>query len=220
MKTYVFAFCPRVGSVVGAGQVGEIKVGIDLRRGDVGVSEQLLHSAQILTRFKQMRGEGMPEQVRMDMARKAFAPRPVSDAELDGAVLEARAIPADEQRRFTRCRRVAGAFAQPYAQRRRSLAAHRHDARLASLAEHPHGAVGEIELSDVETDELIEPQPGRIEQLHDRLVAHRQRVVGRDVEQLVELIDVERAGQASRRLGRADVHGRIAGDRRVRAPGS
>jgi hypothetical protein len=46
-----------MGSVVGAGQVGEIKVGIDLRGGDVGVSEQLLHSTQILTRFKQMRGE-------------------------------------------------------------------------------------------------------------------------------------------------------------------
>jgi hypothetical protein len=37
--------------------VGEIKVSVDLRGGDVGVAKQLLDSAQILTRFKQMRGE-------------------------------------------------------------------------------------------------------------------------------------------------------------------
>jgi hypothetical protein len=37
--------------------VGEIKVRVDLRRGDVGVPEQLLDAAQILTRFKQMRGD-------------------------------------------------------------------------------------------------------------------------------------------------------------------
>ena len=66
-RRYGLAFRPRVGSVVGAGQVGEIKVGVDLRRGDVRVAEQLLHAAQILTRFKQMRRERMPEQVRVDV---------------------------------------------------------------------------------------------------------------------------------------------------------
>ena len=64
---------------------GEIKVGVDLRRGDVGVAEQLLHAAQILTRFKQMRRERMAEQVRMDVAGQALAARPVGDAQLDRA---------------------------------------------------------------------------------------------------------------------------------------
>src|SRR5207342_2793798 len=73
-----FAFSPRMGSVVGAGQVGEIKVGVDLRRGDVGVAQQLLHSAQILTRFKQMRGKRMTEQVWIDAARQALATCPIS----------------------------------------------------------------------------------------------------------------------------------------------
>src|SRR5262245_48252736 len=88
MRNLRFSFCPRVGSVVGAGQVGEIKVRIDLRRGDVGMAEQLLDTAQILTRFKQMGREGMPEQVRVDTARQARAPRPLRDAQLDGPGLE------------------------------------------------------------------------------------------------------------------------------------
>ena len=45
----------RVSCVVDAGQVLEIKVGVDLGGGDVGVPEQLLHAAKILTGFKQMR---------------------------------------------------------------------------------------------------------------------------------------------------------------------
>ena len=39
------------------------------------MAEQLLNAAQILTRFKQMRGERMPEQVRMHMRRQAPAAR-------------------------------------------------------------------------------------------------------------------------------------------------
>src|SRR5689334_6023224 len=82
------AFSPRVGSVVGAGQVGEIKMRIDLGRGDVGVPEQLLHAAQILTRFKQMSGERVAEQVRVHARRQALAARPVGDAQLDRALLQ------------------------------------------------------------------------------------------------------------------------------------
>src|SRR5579863_9889095 len=48
---------PRVCSVVDAGQVLEIKMGVDLGGGDVGVAEQLLHSAQLPDRFQQVRGE-------------------------------------------------------------------------------------------------------------------------------------------------------------------
>src|SRR5215510_1204605 len=88
LQDLCLAFCPRVGSVVGAGQVGEIKVRIDLRRGDVGVAEQLLDTAQILTRFKQMGREGMPEQVGINACRQAGAPRPLRDPELDGSWLE------------------------------------------------------------------------------------------------------------------------------------
>src|SRR6185295_9177224 len=88
-----------MGSVVGAGQVGEIKVRVDLRGGDVGVTEQLLHAAQILTRFKQMGGEGMTEEVWIDAAGQSLASRPLRDAQLDRPRLQSRSIAADEQRR-------------------------------------------------------------------------------------------------------------------------
>ncbi len=45
----------------------EIKVSVDLRGGDVGVAEQLLHPAKFSTGFKEMGSERMPEQVRVDM---------------------------------------------------------------------------------------------------------------------------------------------------------
>ncbi len=43
-----------VSFVVDAGQMLEIKMRIDLGRGDVGVAEQLLDAAQVLARFEQM----------------------------------------------------------------------------------------------------------------------------------------------------------------------
>jgi hypothetical protein len=46
------AFGTRVRLIVCAGQVLEIKVGIDLRRGDVGMPQQFLYAAQITTGFK------------------------------------------------------------------------------------------------------------------------------------------------------------------------
>ncbi len=46
-----------MGSVVDAGQMLEIKMGVDLGRGDVRVPEQFLYSAQFSTGFKEMRGE-------------------------------------------------------------------------------------------------------------------------------------------------------------------
>ena len=44
-------------SFVDAGQVLEVKVGIDLGGRDVGVTEQLLDTAKLLARFQQMGGE-------------------------------------------------------------------------------------------------------------------------------------------------------------------
>jgi hypothetical protein len=46
-----------VGTIVNAGEVLKVKVGVNLRSGDVGVAEELLHTAQFSTGFKQMRCE-------------------------------------------------------------------------------------------------------------------------------------------------------------------
>lgn len=43
-----------MGLIVNAGEVLEIKVGVNLGRGDVGVAEQFLDTPQILARFEQV----------------------------------------------------------------------------------------------------------------------------------------------------------------------
>lgn len=55
--------------IIDAGEVLKIKVSVDLRCCDIGVAEQLLDATQVLARLEQVRGEGMSEQVRMDMYR-------------------------------------------------------------------------------------------------------------------------------------------------------
>jgi hypothetical protein len=46
-----------VGTIVNAGEVLKVKVGVNLRGGDVRMPEQFLHTAQFSTGFKQMRCE-------------------------------------------------------------------------------------------------------------------------------------------------------------------
>jgi len=41
-----------MGFVVDAGEVLEVKMGVNLGRGYIGVPEQFLHTSQITTRFK------------------------------------------------------------------------------------------------------------------------------------------------------------------------
>src|ERR1700739_5124386 len=91
-----------MGSVVNAGQVLEVKVGIDLGGRDVGVPEQLLHAAQLATRLEQVRGKGMAEEMRVDVPPESLAARPERHACLDGARSEPPAGAADEQRGLDR----------------------------------------------------------------------------------------------------------------------
>jgi len=61
---------------------------VDLGRGDVGVSEEILDDSEIRTPCEQMCGEGMPEHVRMDvlepgLGRPMFHNLPDADT-LDG----------------------------------------------------------------------------------------------------------------------------------------
>ena len=75
-------------SVVDAGEVLEIKVGVDLGRADVGVAQQFLHGAQVLRRFQQVRRERVPEHVRMHVLGQSLQPRPARDAPLDDANID------------------------------------------------------------------------------------------------------------------------------------
>ena len=87
-------------SVIDAGEVLEIKVGVHLRRGDVRVTEQFLDPAQILTRLEQVRGEGVAEKMGMHVHRQALQPCPAGDTQLDRALSGTTTVATDEQRRF------------------------------------------------------------------------------------------------------------------------
>src|SRR5690242_3580078 len=59
----------RVRRVVDLGQVLEIEVGVNLRRRNACVPQHFLYCAQIAARLQHVRGERMPQHMRMDIAR-------------------------------------------------------------------------------------------------------------------------------------------------------
>ncbi len=70
--------------VVDLCKVLKIKVGIDLRGADIRVPEQFLHSPKVAAGFQQMTGKGVPQGVRVDIARDTLSTRHVLDALLYG----------------------------------------------------------------------------------------------------------------------------------------
>ena len=133
----------------------KIKASVYLRRGDIGMAEQLLYAAQLGAGFEQVRGEGMTEQVRVHVLRQALTARPIQDALLDLSAAEPPAAAPDEQ-----CPlgpgRPGHTLLQPALERLDGLAADGHGALLAAFAEHTHGAVAQIEMLQVEPGELGE----------------------------------------------------------------
>src|SRR4051812_34920949 len=75
---------------------------VNLGRSNIRMAQQLLHTTQIATRFKQMRSEGVPEQVGIDAQAHALAPSPVGHSGLNRTPSQALATAADEQRGFRR----------------------------------------------------------------------------------------------------------------------
>ena len=63
-------------------------VGVDLRGGDVGVSEQFLEGAQIGARFEQMGGETVPEGVAADFFDEVRRADGGTERFLDGGLVE------------------------------------------------------------------------------------------------------------------------------------
>ena len=49
--------------IVYLGQMLEVKMGVDLRRGDIGMAEEFLDTAKIVARLEQMGRERVPEDV-------------------------------------------------------------------------------------------------------------------------------------------------------------
>ena len=76
----------------------EVKVSIDLGRGDIGVAQQLLDTAQVVAGLENMGCERMPEQVWKYVGVDALVFGPVSNAGLYRPPADALAAVADEHR--------------------------------------------------------------------------------------------------------------------------
>ncbi len=136
----------------------EVKVSIDLGGADVRMAEQFLDAAEIVARLEQVRRERVPEQVRVDAGIDALPLGPVQDPGLYRAGAQPAAPLAQEQGAFL-CRGQRPALGQPSAERFPRVAADRHDAVLVALAGHRHGAVIQIEVTDIQSRQLGKPQP-------------------------------------------------------------
>ena len=161
--------------VVGLRQMLEVEVRVDLRRGDARVAQHLLHRAQVAARLQHVRREGVAQHVRMHVRGKAQLERPVLEPRLHRARAQ---TPAALRRRTA-----------PFPRRARARRAARSQASIAASAWLPTGtmrvllplpvtrtvASRRLTSSQVEPGQLRQAQPGRIEKLEYRLVAHGER---------------------------------------------
>jgi len=61
--------CSRMGIAIGGGEPLPADMGVALRGRHIGMTEQLLHGAQVGASIEQMRREGVPKRMRMGRRR-------------------------------------------------------------------------------------------------------------------------------------------------------
>lgn len=167
--------------IVDVREMLEIERGVDLRRGDAGVAEQFLHGAQIAARLQHVRGERMPQHVRMHVGGNAGDQRRALHTIAHDIRRQAIAARREKQRiRIVLHHLVTDG--EPGAQGFQRLAADRHDAAPIALAEHfdlggielePAGRAVAVSIGEtgVEADEFRESQARRVEQFEDGVIA-------------------------------------------------
>jgi hypothetical protein len=144
--------CP----VVYLGKMPEVKVGVDLRRRDVGVSEKLLDTAKIVARFEKMSREGVAQQVRIDAGVDALTLRPVIHTSLHRACTQSSAAITDKQGHFIGVGETC-ARPEPLLQRGPCHAADRQNSFFVAFAGDPYGGIGQVELAEIQPGQLGQP---------------------------------------------------------------
>ena len=87
---------PRVRLVIDLGQMLKIEMGIDLRRRDIGVPQELLDRSQVARGFEQVARERMAQQMRMKVALRAMLLRPLLEPLLHGSRMDTLPARANE----------------------------------------------------------------------------------------------------------------------------
>ena len=184
----------RVRVVVHPGQMLKIQVRINLGRGDIAVSQQFLHRAQVAAGLQQMAGKGVAQHVRMDLASQAPVAGEFAQPLLHAARADARAAAAEKQGLFRFRTRGGGSPAQVGRDSAKRRCAYGNTAGLAPLARHRDEALAMIDVLDIGGAQLGETQTRRIQQLgHGQIALHQGIARGRR-EVGAHLIRFEHAG--------------------------
>ena len=178
------------------------------------MSEHLLDCPEIPRRLQHVRGERMPEHVRVHVLGKSPLHRPFREAALNGARRDARAAAAEKERLGVALRKRL-ACGKPGADRVARRGADGHDALFRALAPHAYLAMVEVDAIEIESRQLGEPQPGRIGELEQRAIAQRKHVGPLDRHQAHRFIRRQHGGQPARRAGRLETGARVVLDSRI-----
>ena len=151
-------------------------VRVALRRPEVGVPQHLLHRAEVGAAFEEVGRERVAEEVRVHSTRLEAGPvgQLAEDEERAGA-RERPAARVQEQLRAVATIKVRAAEREVAADGFCGRAPERHEALLATLAEHAHDALLDRDAALLEPGRLGDTEAGAVEELHERAVAEGAR---------------------------------------------
>ena len=153
-------------------QVPAVEVRVDGGRGDGGVPEQLLHDTQVGAPLQQVRGERVPQRVRVHACGEARAAgMPTQDGPPSHARERTAAGVAEHEVMAQRPHEQRSTAVEPFAQGALGVRAERDQTLLVALAGHGEGALAERDAAALEADEFRDAQAAGIGDLEHRAVA-------------------------------------------------
>src|SRR5919106_6873991 len=188
-------------------------MGVELRGAEIGVPEHLLDAPQVGAALEQVRGEGVPKQVRVDLrgVEPGLGGKAAEDEECAGAC-ERAALRVQEELRAVTAVEVGPSAGEVAAEGLGRLRPEGDDPLLVALADAADEPALEVDAAPLEPDRLGDAQPGAVEELDEGTVAERARrdPVG-GVDQAVDFGERERPRKARTKAGQVDVGGRVVG---------
>lgn len=200
---------------------------VDLRRRDVGVTEQRLNAPQIGAALQQMRRERMTQLVRRARLLDPRRAR-VRAEELPHTLPRERPAARRQEQHRRRARlRVLRANGEVRIDRREARLAERNKAALPALSKGKNEPLTPLDVRQAEPDELAHAQPSRVENVQHRPIAEPSKRSGvRPVQQPPDLLDVQHLGEAAPDLwaiherARIDLHHPLAQEKTRKAADS
>ena len=220
------ALLPRAGmrGEVHAPDVGAVDVGVELRRRDVGMPEQLLHGTQVGSALKEVRGVAVSQGVGVEPLDARHAPVALHDR-MDRLPREAPAAHVEEDRlRGAAPHELAASLPEIGRERRGGRPHDGHHALLSPLAVNPEERLVQDDGAQVEPTELARAQAAAIEGLEDGAVTQPRGRLGEGlIEQASGGLHRDHVRQArrlrgQRKVGRGKGGAELVGDHEAMEP--